>query len=435
MKNLLRSLLTATALAFGATVAAVLPAHAQLVIDVNRGNVEPMPIAITDFQGDAVAQEISQIVQADLQRSGLFAPIDKAAFIEKITNPDAAPRFDDWKVINAQALVTGRVGREGDGRLRAEFRLWDTFGGQQLIGEQFFANPQNSRRVAHIIADSIYEKLTGEKGYFDTRVAYIDETGSKQNRTKRLAIMDQDGANVRYLSNGKTIAMTPRFSPTRQEITYMSYESGQPQVYLLQIETGQRELVGNFPGMTFAPRFSPDGQKVVMSLLRDDGNSNIFAMDLRSRTTTRLTNSSAIDTSPSYSPDGSRVAFTSDRGGQPQIYVMGADGSGQSRISFGGGQYSTPVWSPRGDLIAFTKQSGGEFQIGVMKTDGSGERILSSGNLQEGPTWAPNGRVIMFFREGSGGPKLYSIDLTGRNEQPIPTKSFGSDPAWSPLLE
>jgi TolB protein len=435
MKNLLRSLLTATALSFGATVAAVLPAHAQLVIDVNRGNVEPMPIAITDFQGDAVAQEISQIVQADLQRSGLFAPIDKAAFIEKITNPDAAPRFDDWKVINAQALVTGRVGREGDGRLRAEFRLWDTFGGQQLIGEQFFANPQNSRRVAHIIADSIYEKLTGEKGYFDTRVVYIDETGSKQNRVKRLAIMDQDGANVRYLSNGKTIAMTPRFSPTRQEITYMSYESGQPQVYLLQIETGQRELVGNFPGMTFAPRFSPDGQKVVMSLLRDDGNSNIFAMDLRSRTTTRLTNSSAIDTSPSYSPDGSRVVFTSDRGGQPQIYVMGADGSGQSRISFGGGQYSTPVWSPRGDLIAFTKQSGGQFQIGVMKPDGSGERILSSGNLQEGPTWAPNGRVVMFFREGGGGPKLYSIDLTGRNEQPIPTKGFGSDPAWSPLLE
>jgi TolB protein len=243
--------------------------------------------------------------------------------------------------------------------------------------------------------------LTGEKGYFDTRVVFIDESGAKTARKKRLAIMDQDGANVRYLSDGRSIVLTPRFSPNRQEITYMSYESGQPRVYLLQIETGQRELVGNFPGMTFAPRFSPDGQKVIMSLLRDDGNSNIFAMDLRSRSTTRLTNSTAIDTSPSYSPDGSKVVFTSDRGGRAQIYVMGADGSGQTRISFGDGVYSTPVWSPRGDLIAFTKQSGGEFQIGVMKTDGSGERILSSGFQQEGPTWAPNGRVLMFFRDSA----------------------------------
>ncbi|PZO77288.1 MAG: Tol-Pal system protein TolB [Mesorhizobium amorphae] len=439
MKNLFKSILAAGLLAAATSVSltalGTVQAQAQVVIDVNRGNVEPLPIAVTDFQGGAVAQEISQIVAADLKRSGLFAPIDKAAFIENIANPDAAPRFDDWKVINAQALVTGRVGDAGDGRLRAEFRLWDVFGNEQLIGEQFFANPQNSRRVAHIIADSIYEKLTGEKGYFDTRVVFIDESGNKQNRTKRLAIMDQDGANMRYLSDGRAIALTPRFSPTRQEITYMSYESGQPQVYLLQIETGQRELVGNFPGMTFAPRFSPDGQKVIMSLLRDDGNSNIFTMDLRSRTTTRLTNSNAIDTSPSYSPDGSKVVFTSDRGGQPQIYMMGADGSGANRISFGGGSYSTPVWSPRGDLIAFTKQSGGEFQIGVMKTDGSGERILSSGYAQEGPTWAPNGRVLMFFRDGGGGPRLHSIDLTGRNEQAIPTKNFASDPAWSPLLE
>ncbi|WP_246591648.1 Tol-Pal system beta propeller repeat protein TolB [Aminobacter anthyllidis] len=425
-------------MASGMTAFATLPARALVEIDVNKGNVEPLPIAITDFlSGDAMGAEIAGIVAADLQRSGLFAPIDKGAFIEKISNPDVAPRFEDWKVINAQALVTGRVSHEADGRLKAEFRLWDTFAGQQLAGEQFFANKANSRRIAHIIADAIYERLTGEKGYFDTRVVFIDESGAKTARKKRLAIMDQDGANVRYLSDGRSMAMTPRFSPTRQEITYMSYESGQPQVYLLQIETGQRELVGNFPGMTFAPRFSPDGQKVIMSLLRDDGNSNIFSMDLRSRTTTRLTNSSAIDTSPSYSPDGSKVVFTSDRGGQPQIYIMGADGSGQTRVSFGGGSYSTPVWSPRGDLIAFTKQSGGQFQIGVMKTDGSGERILSTGFQQEGPTWAPNGRVVMFFRDqpGGGGPKLYSVDLTGRNEQAIPTSGFASDPAWSPLLD
>ncbi|HEU4987904.1 MAG TPA: Tol-Pal system beta propeller repeat protein TolB [Rhizobiaceae bacterium] len=437
MKTILRAILLIGALA-GAFCAATLPARALVEIDVNKGVVEPLPIAITDFiSGDGKGAEISGVVEADLRRSGLFAPIEKGAFIEKISNPDVAPRFEDWKVINAQALVTGRVTREADGRLRAEFRLWDTFAGQQLVGEQFFAAEANWRRIAHIIADTIYERLTGEKGYFDTRIVYIDESGPKNQRVKRLAIMDQDGANHRYLSDGRAIVMTPRFSPTRQEITYMSYEGGQPQVYLLQLETGQRELVGNFPGMTFAPRFSPDGQRVVMSLLRDDGNSNIFSMDLRSRNTTRLTNSNSIDTSPSFSPDGSKIVFTSDRGGRPQIYVMGADGSNPQRISFGEGSYSTPVWSPRGDLIAFTKQTAGDFQIGVMRTDGSGERILSTGFLQEGPTWAPNGRVIMFFRQaaGSGGPRLYSIDLTGRNEQQIPTPNFASDPAWSPLLE
>jgi len=437
MKTLLKTALLAGALALGFG-AATLPAHAVLEINVNKGVVEPLPIAVTDFlSGDSLGADISGVVAADLKRSGLFAPVDKAAFIEKISNPDVAPRFSDWTVINAQALVTGRVTTEADGRVRAEFRLWDTFAGQQLVGEQYFANKANWRRIAHIIADTIYQRLTGEKGYFDTRVVFVDESGAKDKRVKRLAIMDQDGANQRFLTDGKAIVMTPRFSPTRQEITYMSYERGQPQVYLLQIETGQRELVANFPNMTFAPRFSPDGQKVIMSLLREDGNSNIFTLDLRSRNTTRLTNSNAIDTSPSYSPDGSQVVFTSDRGGRAQIYVMGADGSGPRRISFGDGIYSTPVWSPRGDLIAFTKQTAGEFQIGVMRTDGSGERILTSGFLQEGPTWAPNGRVIMFFREGagSGGPKLFSIDLTGRNEQPVPTPNYASDPAWSPLLE
>ncbi|QDC01075.1 Tol-Pal system beta propeller repeat protein TolB [Mesorhizobium sp. 8] len=438
MKKLLTTLMMIGALASGMSALVTLPAHALVEIDVNKGTIEPLPIAITDFEGAGLGAEISGIVTADLKRSGLFAPIDKAAFIEKISNPDAAPRFDDWKVINAQALVTGRVSQEADGRIRAEYRLWDTFAGQQLAGEQFFANSANKRRIGHIIADAIYERLTGEKGYFDTRVVFIDESGAKNARKKRLAIMDQDGANVRYLSNGGAIVLTPRFSPSRQEITYMSYEGGQPQVYLLQLETGQRELVGKFPGMTFAPRFSPDGQKVIMSLMRDDGNSNIFAMDLRSRNTTRLTDSTAIDTSPSYSPDGSQIVFTSDRGGgsgRSQIYVMGADGSNPHRISFGDGVYSTPVWSPRGDLIAFTKQSGGQFQIGVMKTDGSGERILSTGFQQEGPTWAPNGRVLMFFRDQAGGPKLVTIDLTGRNEQSIPTANYASDPAWSPLLE
>ena len=438
-RQLQRSMLALMALVAVAVVG-LRPAAALIEIDVTQGNVQPMPIAIPDFLGDGreaqLGKDIAAVIAADLKRSGLFAPIDPASFIEKIASADAAPNFAEWRVLNAQALVVGKVTRQSDGRLRADFRLWDVFATDQMLGQQFYTSPDNWRRVAHIIADAIYERLTGEKGYFDTRIVFVDETGSKQKRVKRLTIMDQDGANVRYLTRGDDLVLTPRFSPSSQEITYMSFGGGEPRVYLLNIETGQRESVGNFPGMTFSPRFSPDGQRVIMSL-EQGGNANIYAMDLRSRTTTRLTASSAIDTAPCYSPDGGQIAFESDRGGSQQIYVMGADGSNPHRISFGTGSYSTPVWSPRGDLIAFTKREGGNFMIGVMRTDGSGERILTSGYHNEGPTWAPNGRVLMFFRDtpgANGGPQLWAIDLTGYNEQRVPTPSFGSDPAWSPLV-
>lgn len=416
-------------------------ASAQLKLDITRGNIQALPIAIPSFVGatgqvDQLSQNVTQVIIADLQRSALFRAIDPATFIDQNANPDTQPRFPDWRVLNAQALAVGRIVTEADGRIRAEFRLWDVFGGQQIAGQRFFTQPDNWRRVAHIIADAIYERLTGEKGYFDTRIVFVDETGPKDNRTKRLAIMDQDGAELQYLTSGGDLVLTPRFSPSRQEITYMSYATGQPQVFLLNIDTGQREVVGNFPGMTFAPRFSPDGQRVVMSL-QQESNANIYTMDLRSKRTTRLTNSPSIDTSPSFSPDGSRIVFESDRGGSQQLYVTSANGGEAARISFGEGSYSTPVWSPRGDLIAFTKRFQGQFLIGVMRNDGSGERILTAGFHNEGPTWAPNGRVLMFFREpqgGNSGPQLWSIDLTGYNERRVPTPNFGSDPAWSPLL-
>jgi TolB protein len=426
------------ALSVVAIAGAVRPALALVEIDLTKGNVEPLPIAVTEFTGDEIARNIVEVVVSDLQNSGLFRPLESASFIDRSRGPDAVPRFDDWRVINAQALVMGGVRKTGDGRLQTEFRLWDVFAGQQLVGQQFVTNEQNWRRVAHIIADAIYEQLTGEKGYFNTRVVFIDESGPKSARVKKLAIMDQDGANVRTLTSGQSLVLTPRFSPTRQEITYMSFEGGKPRVYLLQIETGQRELVSESPRMSFSPRFSPDGQKIIMSLeLSEGGNSNIFTMDLRSRSITRLTNTAAIDTAPSYSPDGDRIVFESDRGGRQQLYVMNADGSNQQRISFGTGAYATPVWSPRGDMIAFTKFEGGKFAIGVMRPDGSGERILTESFHNEGPTWAPNGRVLMFFREpqGAQGPQLYSIDLTGYNERRVTTPQFASDPAWSPLLD
>ena len=419
----------------------VSPARAVLRLDVTQGNVQPVPIAVPDFlpatPGDAEpARLVTQIITANLARSGLFAPIDPAAYIEKIVNFDAAPRFPDWRAINAQALVLGRITRQGDGRFKAEFRLWDVFAGQQLEGKQYSVPFENVRRIAHIVSDAIYVRLTGEKGYFDSRIVFVDETGPKERRVKRLALMDQDGANTRYLTRGDDLVLTPRFSPTTQEITYMSFGQGDPRVYLLNLDNpGQREVVGNFPGMTFAPRFSPDGGSVIMSLQRGS-NSNIFVMNLGSKAITRLTDSAAIDTAPSYSPDSTRICFESDRGGRPQIYVMPASGGTAQRISFGEGSYSTPVWSPRGDVIAFTKQGGGSFSIGVIKPDGSGERILTEGFHNEGPTFAPNGRVIMFFRDpgGASGPALYTVDLTGRNEQRVPTPSFASDPAWSPLL-
>ena len=421
-------------------LAASSPARAVVELNITQGTIQPLPIAIADFAGDGsidpqTAREISTVVASDLRGSGLFMPIDQAAFIEKGVGTDSVPRFDDWRVVNAQALVVGRIGA-ADGKLKAEFRLWDVFAGKQLAGEQFFARPKDARRIGHIIANSIYERITGEKGYFDTRIVFVDESGPKDKRVKRLAIMDQDGFNVRLLTTGQNLVLTPRFSPSTQEITYTSFEGETPKVYLLNIETGQKEIVGAFPGMTFAPRFSPDGQRIVLSL-ENEGNSNLYSMDLRSRRTLQLTNDKAIDTAPCYSPDGRHIAFETDRDGSRQIYVMDAGGANAHRISQGQGSYSTPVWSPRGDLIAFTKMTGGQFLIGVMKPDGSGERVLTEGFHNEGPTWAPNGRVLMFFRESpgaAGGPKLYTIDLTGYNERLVATPAFGSDPAWSPLI-
>jgi TolB protein len=425
------------------TLFGALSARAELKIDITRGRAEPLPIAIVPFVGDAgdadAGRNIAGVVAADLESSGLFRPIDERAFIQTAASIGVRPRFPDWRALNALALVHGNVEAQPDGRLKVEFRLWDVLAEQHMTGLAYFTQPANWRRVAHIISDAIYQRITGEQGYFDTRIVYISETGPAQQRVKRLALMDQDGANHRFLSDGSSLVLTPRFSPTRQEITYLSYVGGTPRVYLLNVDTNQREMVGNFPGMTFAPRFSPDGNTVVMSLAAG-GNSNIYTMDLRTRQVRRLTESAAIDTSPAYSPDGRQIVFNSDRGGTQQLYVMEGDGSGVRRISFGeSGRYATPVWSPRGDLIAFTKMDKGRFYIGVMRPDGKGERLLTESYLDEGPTWAPNGRVLIFFRQapsdarGRGGStRLYSVDITGRNLREVRTPLDGSDPAWSP---
>ncbi|MEZ5691247.1 MAG: Tol-Pal system beta propeller repeat protein TolB [Rickettsiales bacterium] len=413
--------------------------YAVLKIDITRGNVQPMPIALPDLAGGATGANIMRVVSADLERSGLFRPIDKYSFIERITSQTVIPRFSDWRQINANALVTGTAIESSGGRLRVTFRLWDVYAGEQIAGKEYNTFSSNWRRIAHIMADEIYKRLTGENGYFDSRIVYVAESGNPLKRVKRLAIMDQDGENHKFLTDGRFLVLTPRFSPNSQEILYMSYAGKQPRVYLRDLQTGREESLGNFTGMSFAPRFSHDGNSIVMSIAKN-GSTQIYKMDLRSRRMSKLTYGNTIDTSPSYSPDGRMIVFNSDRGGSQQIYVMSADGRSVKRISFGDGRYGTPVWSPRGDLIAFTKMANGKFYIGVMRTDGSGERLLTESYLDEGPTWSPNGRVIIFTRQtpssrySAGSSKLYSIDITGRNLREVITPIGASDPAWSPLL-
>ena len=430
------------ALLMFAAVAYAPPALAALQIRIDQGVTEPIPIAIPDFLGGGNSgRDIAQVVRADLDRSGLFRALDPRSYIETITDINVPPRFGDWRTIQAQGLVTGQAVTQADGRLRVDFRLWDIFGESQMVGLQYATTPENWRRIAHLVSDAIYERITGEKGYFDTRIVFISESGPKLNRRKRLAVMDQDGANPVFLTQGDYLVLTPRFNPTAQMIAYMSYIQGKPRVYLFDLESGRQEMLGNFPNMTFSPRFSPDGKSVVMAL-ENNGNSDIYSMDLATRTVRRLTDDPGIDTAPSYSPDGRQITFESNRGGSQQIYVMNADGSGVHRISFGIGRNGTPVWSPRGDLIAFTKIAEGVFEVGVMRPDGSGERLLTTGWQDEGPTWAPNGRVIMFTRtfetrangEG-GGSQIWSVDITGRNERRVLSPGDASDPAWSPLIQ
>jgi len=430
--------LLATAGAVGVTPLAPIPgasAQERLRVVVTPGAAfTPMPIAVPNFSGDpTLGAQVAQIVAQDLKTSGYFNVLDPASYLERTVGADVTPNFNNWRGINAQALIAGTVTQQGS-QIVAQVRVWDVFGGSQLVGSQFATSPDNVRRLAHIVADAAYSQLTGFKGFFDSRVAFVDESGPKSNRVKKLALMDWDGANVRYLTRGQELVLTPRFSPNGQQLAYMSYGSGDPKVFILNVASGARQLVGDFPQMTFSPRFSPDGATLLFSMQKE-GNANIYAMNLGGRGVQQLTDGAAIDTSPSFSPDGSQIVFESDRGGTQQLYLMDRGGGGAKRLSFGSGRYGTPVWSPdpENPYIAFTKQDGGSFKIGVMKPDGSGERILTEGFHNEGPTWAPNGRYVMFFREEGGQPALWLADVTGHVLIQIRTPAGASDPSWSPL--
>ena len=425
-----------------AMLAGPLVAHAQapLRIEITDGVIEPMPFAAPVFVADAgsadLAARITQVMVDDLTGSGLFREIQREAHIGQVTNFDAPVRFSDWSAINAQALVTGAVSTSGD-RVQVRFRLWDVFA-QTPLGEglQFEGSAASWRRLAHKAADAVYARLTGETGYFDSRVAYVAESGPKTARRKQIAVMDYDGANSRTLTDGGALVVSPRISPDGRRILYTSYEQGTPRLFMVDAASGQRQAVSGVGNMSFGPRFSRDGSQAIYSETEGSG-SNIQIIDMGSGSRRKLTDTSSIDTAPDFSPDGSQVVFESDRGGTQQLYVMSAAGGDARRISFGDGRYATPVWSPRGDLIAFTKIVGGRFHVGAMRVDGSNERLLTASYIDEGPTWAPNGRVLMFFREtpgADGGPQLFSVDITGRNLRRVPTGGFASDPSWSGLL-
>lgn len=415
--------------------------RAELKIDVSGAVSEPIPIAVPAMNGDSeLGPHITDIVVADLERSGLFRLINRDAYIQTMPDVETRPAFPDWQAVKAEALLNGAVQRLPDGKIRVSYRLWDVFAQRQMQAKSLTAEPQAIRKVAHMVADAVYERITGETGYFDTQIVFVSETGPQNKRQKRLAIMDQDGENVRYLSDGQKMALTPRFSPDMKRIAYFSYKGGNPRVYLMDLTTGETELVGQFQGMSFAPRFSPDGKKLIMSLAQQ-GNSDIYTYDLETQKQKRLTHHPAIDTSPSYDPTGKRIVFNSDRGGSQQLYVMDADGDNVRRISFGEGSYATPVWSPRGDYIAFTKIKDSVFHIGIMRPDGTGERLITDGFMVEAPSWAPNGRVLSYVKQTpwsengkKGQVRLYAIDVTGYNEHQILTPEDASGPAWSPLL-
>ena len=435
-----RTLTLAMILGLGLTGLTALPSAAQdgpLRIEITDGVVEPMSIAIADFHGDSeAAQQIRRVVADDLTGTGLFREIPSEAMIAQPDSFAAAVSYEDWRAVNAQALVTAEVTRSGED-ISVKFRLFDVFAGQPLgDGMQFDARGSDWRRAAHKVADQIYARLTGEQPYFDSRVAFVQETGPKDARIKRIGVMDYDGQNIRWMTDSSSLVLAPHFSPDGRQLLYTSFDSGFPQIRAMNVATVESRALTQGDSMAFSPRFSPDGRWVVFSL-EQRGNTDIHIMDAATGAQRPLTQSSAIDTSPSFSPDGQRVVFESDRSGSPQLYVVPVTGGEPTRISFGEGRYGAPAWSPKGDMIAFAKQLGGKFHIGIMRTDGSDEKILTESFLDEGPTWAPNGRVVMFTRVtpgGNGEPRLHSVDITGRNMRPLKLDFAASDPSWGPLM-
>ena len=392
------TILGGAALAAGA---AAVPARAQLTIDMTRPTFEPVPIAIVDFAGDRVGADIANVVRNDLQNSGLFRSIPPSSFIQQDVNASAPPRFPDWRQIGAAGVVVGQVSQAG-GNIKVDFRLWDVVVGNQAAGLSLHqpARQLAAARPHHRRRDLQARDRRGGLLRHPRRLCRRERPGQRARQAHRHHGPGRRQQPLHHRRPHHRASRRASRRRCRRSSTWPTREDrSPPRVYLQNVDTGRRELLGNFPGMSFAPRFSPDGTKVVMSIVAERPAATSTRWTCAAARCARLTNTPAIDTSPCYSNDGTQIVFNSDRGGSQQLYVMSAGGGGERRISFGEGRYATPVWSPRGDCIAFTKITGGSFGIGVMRPDGGGERMLATGFLVEGPTWAPNGRVLMFFRQ------------------------------------
>jgi len=432
MKKLYLSIITLCSLIFNIS-------HSEtLEISITEGEVRKTNIAISEFYSSNdktadIIKKINVVMNNNLMSSGLFQTFDKQAFMQKPNEMRFRPKFADWRPLNIEILVTGKVILVDD-KFKIEMYVWDIIRQKQILSKRYMISGNSWRRLSHLMSDDIYTRVTGETGYFDSRILFVSEQRKNNHRIKKIAIMDLDGANIKYITNGRYIALTPRFSPDREHIAYMSYKKGIPSIYLHNIRNGQVKFLGKFKNMTYAPRFSPDGKKLIFSYAVS-GRSNIWVMNIISGKFTQITNNTYIDTSPAYSPDGKNIVFTSNRNGSPQIYSMELSSGKVKRLTIGDGSYTTPVVSPRGDLIAFTKQSNGKFYIGVMNVDGTGERLISNSFLDEGPSFSPNGRTLIFFRNDIelGKTKLMTIDITGYNLREIKTPYGASDPNWSSL--
>jgi len=420
-----------------------LSARAELKIDIIAGNVAPIPVAVQEFESapanKKLAGQLRDVVVADLKSTGLFRMINRDAYPEHV-KLDEMPNFADWAAIRAQVLVQGRLTEIDGGKLRLEFYVWDIAGKEQIEAQSLTASVSSARRLGHIMADGIYERLTGEVGYFDTQIIFIAETGAPDARVQRMAIMDSDGYNFRYMSDGADMVMSPHFSPNMQTVVFLSYHNNDPMVWSLDMNTGDQRRLGKFGGMTFAPRFSPDGSKIALSLAKGDA-VNLYEYDIASRKLRQLTFGDYIDTSPSYSPDGSKIAFNSNRSGTQQIHLLNMADLTQKRLTYGAGRYATPAWNPRGDYIAFTKISDDTFYIGIMTDAGKNEKILASGWFLENPNWAPGGRRLVYYTTDKvsntdRASHIRSVDINGMNDYEIklPDGLSGTEPTWSPRL-
>jgi len=402
------------------------PASAQVRIDIAGVGGTRIPVAIADFRDESISpQPIAAIIRADLERSGLFKTVDVPGAFSETTSPV----FADLRARQADDFVAGSVNRLADGRLDIRFKLWDVIKGAEIVGQAQAVHPDDARLAAHRIADVVYEKLTGEKGVFATRMAYVTKAG----RRFSLVIADADGESAKVALASPEPIISPAWAPNGRELAYVSFESGKATVRIQDVQAGTRRVLADFKGTNSAPAWSPDGSKLVLSLSRD-GGTQLFVINRDGSGVRRIAQSSAIDTEACYSPDGSQIYFVSDRGGGPQVYRMPASGGTAERVTFGGGYNISPAISPDGRTMAYITRTGGAFRLSVMDLATGQSQQISEANDDESPAFSPNGKLIVYASRAGGKEVLMTTTLDGKIKTPLlVTLAEVREPTWGPF--